>query len=476
MIHCLSIRATIVARVKRYHVLCPAALLAIFFGGGFSLLQAQSNYATPYAFTTLAGTAGTFGSSDGTGAAAQFQNAEGIAVDGSGNVYVADTNNQTIRKITPAGVVTTLAGSVGMQGSTDATGAAARFYNPYGVAVDNVGNVYVGDTYNGTIRKITAGGVVTTLAGSARQFGSTNGTGSAARFGEPRGIAVDGSGNVYVADTTNQLIREVTPGGVVTTLAGTAGVSGSTDGTRSAARFYEPTDVAVDGSGNVYVADFDNQAIRKLTPSGVVTTLAGGSFGSADGSGAAAQFSNPSGVAVDGSGNIYVADNANDLIRMITPGGVVTTLAGLAETSGSTDGVGSAALFTNPAYLAVDGSGNLYVNDTGNYTIRKGAVAPDAFGGTVVNGGALKYSSWFGYYTYSSYPLVYQYYLGYEYVFPTNGGVYLYDYTSGHFWYTQSSYFPYLYDFSLNSFLYYYEANTPHRHFYDSNTNQVITE
>ena len=282
--------------------------------------------------STLAGLAGSSGSADGTGSAARFCYPYGVAVDGSGNVYVADTDNYTIRKITPAGVVSTLAGLAGSSGSADGTGSAARFDYPYGVAVDGSGNVYVADSGNNTIRKITPAGVVSTLAGMAGSSGSADGTGSAARFNYPTGVAVDGSGNVYVADTGNNTIRKITPAGVVSTLAGTAGSSGSADGTGSAARFYYPYGVAVDGSGNVYVADNDNYTIRKITPAGVVSTLAGlaGSSGSADGTGSAARFYYPYGVAVDGSGNVYVADTDNDTIRKITPAGVVSTLAGLA--------------------------------------------------------------------------------------------------------------------------------------------------
>src|SRR6266702_4395720 len=224
------------------------------------------------------------GSIDGTGSAARFYYPSGVAVDGSGNVYVADMWNSTIRKVTPAGAVTTLAGSAGVSGSADGIGSASRFYYPSDVAVDGSGNVYVADSSSSTIRKVTPAGVVTTLAGSAGVSGSADGTGSAARFSYPESVAVDGSGNVYVADTYNYTIRKVTPAGVVTTLAGSAGVRGSADGTGSAARFYDPQGVAVDRSGNIYVADSGNSTIRKITPAGEVTTLAGlaGSFGSDD--------------------------------------------------------------------------------------------------------------------------------------------------------------------------------------------------
>ncbi len=327
--------------------------------------------------TTLAGLAGTSGTNDGTGSAARFTNPVGVAVDTNGNVYVADSNNCTIRKMTPAGVVTTLAGRAGVAGSADGTNSAAGFYCPNGVAVDTAGNVYVADTYNYTIRKVTPAGVVTTLAGLAGSGGSADGTGSAARFGGPYGVAADSPGNVYVADSGNDTIRKVTPAGVVTTLAGLAGRSGSADGTGSAARFNTPTGVAVDSAGNVYVADAYNYTVRKVTPAGVVTTLAGlaGSSGTNDGTGNAARFDYPNSVAVDSAGNVYVAESDVNTIRRVTPGGVVTTLAGLPFREGSADGTGSAARFAYPVGVAADSAGNVYVADDGNNTIRKGMLA-----------------------------------------------------------------------------------------------------
>jgi hypothetical protein len=321
--------------------------------------------------TTLAGTAGVQGSADGTGPAASFVFPTGVAVDGAGNVYVADSGNNTLRKVSPTGVVTTLAGTPGMQGSEDGTGPAASFNFPTSVAVDGAGNVYVADQINSTIRKVTATGVVTTLAGDPGMTGSTDGTGPAASFNFPTGVAVDGAGNVYVVDHGNSTLRKVTAAGVVTTLAGTAGASGGRDGTGAAARFFFPTGVAVDGAGNVYVADFET--IRKVTSSGVVTTLAGttGVQGTADGRGAAARFFSASGVAVDGAGNLYVADSGNSNIRKVTPARVVTTLAGPPGSEGSADGRGAAARFFVPGGVAVDSARNVYVADTGNSTIRK---------------------------------------------------------------------------------------------------------
>jgi hypothetical protein len=319
--------------------------------------------------TTLAGTAGIRGSADGTGAAARFNFPNGVATDSASNIYVADAGNSTIRKITPAGEVTTLAGTAGVDGSTDGTGAAARFTYPAGIATDSAGNVYVVDT--GTIRKITPAGVVATFAGTAGVEGSTDGTGAAARFAYPTGVATDSAGNVYVADMHNHTIRKITPAGVVSTLAGKAGVEGSTDGTGAAARFAYPTDVATDSAGNVYVSSAS--AIRKITPAGVVSTLAGtaGIRGSADGTGAAARFRIPRGVAVDSAGNVYVADGLDGTIRKITPAGVVTTLAGTAGVIGSTDGTGAVASFDSPSGVATDSAGNVYVVDWGNSTIRE---------------------------------------------------------------------------------------------------------
>ena len=344
--------------------------------------------------TTLAGKAGTPGSTDGTGGAARFDHPRGVAVDGSGNVYVSDMGNEIIRKITTGGVVTTLAGTAGSAGTTDGTGAVARFTNPYGIAVDSLsGNIYVTDSINSTIRQITSEGIVTTFAGTAGDLGNKDGTGTAARFDHPRGVAVDGSGNIYVSDMGNNTIRKITSGGVVTTLAGTAGSTGSTDGTGAAARFSSPSGVAVDSSGNAYVADLGNQIIRQITSGGVVTTFAGKALtlDSTDGTGAAAGFNTPKGVAVDSSGNIYLADSVNSTIRKITSAGVVTTVAGTAGMPGTADGTGEAAGFNTPTGIGVDGSGNIYVADSINSTIRmitSGGVVTTLAGAALTAGSA----------------------------------------------------------------------------------------
>jgi sugar lactone lactonase YvrE len=275
----------------------------------------------------LAGDMTSAGAVDGTGAAARFNALFGIATDSAGNVYASDRGNNTIRKITPAGSVTTLAGKAGVTGSLDGSGTAASFDYPNGIATDNAGNVYVADYGNCTIRKITSAGVVTTLAGKAGAKGSIDGTGQAARFEGPLAIAADTAGNLYVADLRNT-IRKITSAGVVTTLAGKAFAEGSADGSGAAARFNFLRGIAIDSAGHVYVADHDNHTIRKITPEGVVTTLAGkaGVEGSADGPAAAARFAFPLGIAVDSAGNIYAVDSLKHTIRKITPAGMVSTV------------------------------------------------------------------------------------------------------------------------------------------------------
>jgi sugar lactone lactonase YvrE len=295
-------------------------------------------------------------------------------VDPGGNVFVADHDNHTIRKIMPSGVVTTVAGAATLNGGTDNTGGAARFYYPFGLALDSATNLYVADSYNHTIRKMTPATVVTTVAGTAGVPGITDATGGAARFNYPTGVAVDSATNVYVADQGNHTIRMITPSGVVTTLAGSAGQNGSDNGFQNFARFTYPYGVAADAGGNVYVADTGNQMIRKILAGGFVTTLAGsaGFSGGADGNGASAQFSQPSALALDSAGNIYVADTFNSTIRKVTPGGDVTTLAGSAGQNGSTNGVGTAARFSYLSGIALDGAGRIVTGDTSNNRISKG--------------------------------------------------------------------------------------------------------
>ncbi|MBI5769404.1 MAG: immunoglobulin domain-containing protein [Verrucomicrobia bacterium] len=356
--------------------------------GGSATSTAVSLTSTlPTIIGTFAGEAGLSGNVDATGRAARFSAPSSIAIDRAGNFYVADTVNCTIRKITPAGVVTTLAGSPGVAGSADGPAATARFNAPSGVAVDATGQVYVADTFNHTIRVITPAGVVSTLAGSAGVQGAADGTGAEARFAYPTGVAVNAAGVVYVADSSNHTIRAITPAGVTTTYAGVAGTRGSADGFANIggfsgdARFANPTGVAVDAAGQVYVADTFNHTIRKITPTANVTTLAGlaGTPGAADGTGAAARFYQPGALALDSAGSIWIADTFNHTIRKLTTSAAgavaTTTLAGLAGAVGSADDVASAARFSQPGGIAVDRNGVVYLADTKNFTIRRGLFA-----------------------------------------------------------------------------------------------------
>ncbi len=286
----------------------------------------------------------------------------GLAVDAAGAVYVSDPSTNVVHLVSTAGVVSALAGTSGSSGSTDGTGTAARFNQPRGLALSG-SSLRLADTGNSSVRSLTTAGVVTTLAGSL------NG---------PQAVAFDSTGNIYVADTLSHTIRKITAGGTVSTLAGSNGASGSTDGTGSAARFNSPSGIAVDLTGNVFVADTTNNTIRKITSAGVVTTFAGlaGVSGTSDGTGAAALFNRPIGLAFDGSGNLYVADAGNSTLRRISSAGVVTTFAGLPGIAGLQDGNSIGAYFTQPQGLAFDAAGNLYVADTGNAALRR--VSSDA--------------------------------------------------------------------------------------------------
>ena len=330
--------------------------------------------------STFAGSPTVAGFANGAGAAAIFSSPEGIALDSADNVYVADQGNAVIRKITPAGLVSTFAGVASVFGDTDGT-ATARFTGLQGLTIDTADNIYAAQAVDSrfsahSIRKITPAGEVSTLAGGARS-GNTDGTGTAATFNAPLGVAVDSAGNVYVADGSNNTIRKITAAGLVSTLAGSSfGGSGYVNGTDTVARFSGPQGVAVDSTGNVYVADARNQSIRKIAPDGQVSTLAGSSSpsrtsGSADGQGAAARFNNVYGIGLDRAGNLYAGDGSNHTVRKITPAGLVSTLAGAASVSGFADGLVDAAQFDTPLGVAADSSGNAYVGDSRNNSIRK---------------------------------------------------------------------------------------------------------
>jgi len=368
--------------------LMKSSLISVFLAWALWLGSSLPAQSQTYNFTTIAGLAGVSGSADGTNSDARFKFPSNLVVDPVGNIFVSDLNNHTIRKITPVGtnwVVTTIAGQAGVRGSNDGTNAQARFSLPHGLAVDRAGILYVADYANYLIRQITPVGsnwVVTTLAGLAGVHGSGDGPGSEARFWSPWGIAVDANTNLFVVDMANFTVRELVGSGtnwMVSTIVGTPLNFDFLDGINSAAAFNFPYGITVDAVGNLYVADSGNHAIRQITPSGpnwVVTTIAGTGFkGTNDGPGVAAQLNSPAGLTVAGTNTLLVADQSNDLIRRVTSVAgdwTVTTIAGGPLVRGTADGAGADTRFYHPWDIGVDAAGNIYITDWGNHTIRKG--------------------------------------------------------------------------------------------------------
>jgi sugar lactone lactonase YvrE len=413
----------------------PTMRLAIVFVIAASAVPAFAQVQPgTYIFTTVAGRAALAGTTDGVGTNARFNRPFGITVNSTGELFVSDSTNHTVRKIAVDGTVTTLAGQAGVVGIVDGVGTAARFggdttyanatvaaatnpTGPFGIALLPGGNVLVADSSYHVIRQISAAREVSNFAGTVRQKGTTDGARATALFGFPLGVAVDATGAIFVADSETHVIRRISPTGAVTTIAGVPNAYGDSDGVAEGARFLHPSAIAVSPGGNVYVVDCNN-TVRKLSRFGgsqdvwETKTLAGAphTFGTTDGTGAAARFgAAPStavstilirgsvipqneflfiltgganysfadlvGIAADAADNVYVCDYANSIIRKITPAGVVTTIGGLAPSTGSVDGAGTAARFSRPAGIAVDADGAIYITDNGNNTIRKGVPA-----------------------------------------------------------------------------------------------------
>lgn len=308
-----------------------------------------------YSVSTLAGLAGTPGYLDGGGASARFNGPVAVAVDGAGNIFIGETNGTALRKITPGGVVSTVA-TLG-----NGTG---------GLVVDPAGNLYATDSISHVVRRVAADGTISIFAGQPGTAGSADGNAGVARFNGPQGIARDTAGNLFVAEGLNHSIRKITAAGVVTTLAGLAGVSGSIDGAGPLARFNSPSGIAVDSVGNVFVADSGNRVIRKISPTEGVSTLPGTLLSYYY------YYTPGDGLAIDATGTLFATDGANSTIRKISPTGVVSIIAGLSGSTGSVDGIGSNARFLSARGIAVDPTGNLYVADTGNHTVRKVVFLP----------------------------------------------------------------------------------------------------
>jgi|GEM_PF-1671033 len=320
-----------------------------------------------YAFAALAG-AMVPGYKDGQDTSARFAQPSSLTVDAGGNVFVTDKGNFRVRKVGPAGAVITLAGT-SSAGFVNGPGGQAQFQNPTGIVVDKAGNVYVADGINARIRKITPAGQVSTYAGNGQQ-GYADGLAATARFNEPQGLAIDATGTIYVADLGGHRIRKITPTGIVTTLAG-SGTAGFTNGNGTNASFNAPMGLAVDPAGNVYVADKTNNRIRKISRTGLVSTVAGlATAGYRDGPATQAQFNGPTSVAVSTNGTLYVTDASNSRLRAISPAGAVTTYLGITGFA-SGNSAPPDTNFTSPQGVATDSAGNIYVADFSGNRILK---------------------------------------------------------------------------------------------------------
>ena len=347
--------------------------------------------------TTIAGTGQAGYSGDGGQAiSAKLDSPDGVAVDGQGNAYIADLRNGRVRKVSRDGTITTFAGT-GTWGSSGDGGLAtsAQLNGPEGVAVDGQGNVYIADRENYRVRKVTPGGTITTFAGGGKPgFLGDGGLATLATLRRPSGVAVDGQGNVYIADRDNSRVRKVSPGGTITTFAGTdkEGFAGD-GGPANSALLYRPDGVAVDGSGNVYIADTFNNRVRKVSPGGTISTFAGTGACSAAGDGGlatAARVCQPRGVAVDRQGNVYIADTNSSRVRKVSPGGTITTFAGTGSCGSGigNGGPATAAELCGPSGVAVDAQGNVYIVETIRSRVRKVTVGTQAAALTVTLGGA----------------------------------------------------------------------------------------
>jgi sugar lactone lactonase YvrE len=318
---------------------------------GVNSAKSEDTFLYTYTVTTVAG--GIYGFADGPAETAGFKDAYGLAVDKHGNIFVADAGNHRIRKITPEGTVSTVAGN-GTAGYADGPAAEAQFHFPHGIALDNYDNLYVADHYNNLIRKITPDGVVSTLAGQLTR-GYVDATGIAAKFNGPMDVAVDGTGNVFVSDEQNRCIRKVNPAGQVTTVGPQT--------------LDVPEGIEIDGAGNLYVMMTGSSRICKISQTGILTIIAGREFGFVDGPVDNAQFRHPEGLAIHADGSIYIGDFGNHAVRKISKDGIVSTVAG--GTKGFADGLGRDAKFDTPSGIAIDVHGNIYVADTSNSRIRK---------------------------------------------------------------------------------------------------------
>lgn len=337
--------------------------------------------------TTLAGNGSfKFGGEGGRSTSANLNVPNGVVADGAGNVYLADSFNHRIRFVNAAGQISTVAGAADSTGLGDGGPAtSARVKIPFAAALDGAGNMYIADPEDNRVRKVDSRGTITTLAGQGTfGFGGDGGPASAALLDFPTGVAVDSNGNVYIADRENHRIRRVTPAGIITTVAGSGRIGFAGDGGFAIdASFNLPHGVAVDAAGNIYIADLFNHRIRKVDTSGIISTVAGNGIAGFAGDGGlatSALLNSPQGVAVDRVRNLYIADTQNHRVRRVNPSGIITTVAGNGSASFLGDGgPATDAALSSPAGLATDATGNLFIADSGNDRIRKVLATPPVF-------------------------------------------------------------------------------------------------
>ena len=366
-------RSNVDSGTRRVAGRCNLAL-AVLLGALVLGTAAQAQIISTVAGNGIQG----FSGDGGPATAANLNFPVGVAVDAGGNLFIADDQNHRMRKVTPGGVISTVAGNgIAGFGGDGGPATAASLSFPFGVAVDAGGNLFIGDLGNQRIRKVTPGGVISTVAGNGTfGFSGDGGPATAASLATPSGVAVDAGGNLFIAEQGNHRIRKVTPGGVISTVAGNgiAGFGGD-GGPATAANLNFPAGVAVDAGGNLIIADDGNHRIRKVTPGGVISTVAGNGiagFGGDGGPATAANLNFPAGVALDAGGNLFIADNVNLRVRKVTVGGVISTVAGNGIAGFSGDGgLATAASLTSPAGVAVDAGGNLFIGDYYSERIRK---------------------------------------------------------------------------------------------------------
>ncbi len=351
--------------------------------------------------TTVAGN-GTLGFSGDGGPAtsAQFGYLQGLAVDGAGNLFIADSGNNRVRKVSPSGIIATVAGNGSLGFSGDGGPAtSAQLNNPWGVAVDGAGNLYIADSGNQRVRKVSPGGIITTVVGNGARGGLSGdgGPATSAQVSYLQGLAVNGAGNLFIVDPANRRVRKVSTDGIIITVAGNgtdafvSGFSGD-GGPATSAQLNRPNSVAVDAAGNLFIGDSGNNRVRKVSPSGIITTVAGNGTSGYSGDGGpatSAQMSDLAGIAVDGAGNLFIGDNGNHRVRKVSPTGIITTVAGNGTFAYSGDGgPATSAALGFPSSVAVDAKGNLFIGDYGDYRSRVRKVTPEGVIVTVAGGGS----------------------------------------------------------------------------------------